>query len=206
VLTVAGVLAEYEALEKSRGAPLTKSKPTGILTVGWAKPTQGFSNSAIKRRIRLGPVQTHLVIFQYLLLSTAAPGVGASKMEGRAEAGSTGGAPGIWSWCASVACTLEDVNTQVYGGQKKQSDLLVVRAAALREIRERMMVQLAQFRSLAKRSHDPKAYSHRIDVATKTRDAAGLVISQLSARRSFDREVVIAMDSLEIRHVRPLVI
>ena len=146
------------------------------------------------------------VLYQYVMLSGTAPEIKGACMEGSASSGSNGGVPGIWNWLASVACSLEVVNDDIYSGQMRQSDLLVVQVAGLRGVKELAVTQLSRWRSLARRSNKPGQYAHRVRVATGLRDMAGLLIDRIIGRRNYERELILVMCGLEERRVRPLVI
>ena len=208
MLTVEDVLAEYDSLRDVGHSKRLRSSEISCYPVlsSRAGTACAPSSSYSKRLHRLGPASTNDIIFQYVILSTSAPGIGAAKMEGRAAGGSTGGAPGLWNWCAGVACGLEDVNATLYRGQLQQIELLVVRTAILRGVRDWANVQLTQLRSLVRRSHQPKSYDQRMGAAKKLRDEAGATIGRITERKNYDREVVIAMNSFELRRVRPLVL
>ena len=217
MLTVGAVLAEYESLYGNviphtrgdeRGAlPLDKHPkmcyvPNNRGVTGPSHVVRGWH----RPHFHLGPAGASEVCYQYVTLSGAAPEVGAASLEGLAASASVGGAPGIWGWLCGVAVCLEVVNDDLYHGQYQQRDLMVVQVAELRTAREQAAVQLSRFRSLARRSHQPRVYSDRINAMAQARDNATSLSEKLVRRADYDRELIILTDGLEQKRIRPLVI
>ena len=207
MLTVEAVLAEYEAIHNC--VPAHTGRLTPATSCVRLQNAEGRARPSVTSRVSGFHLQfrdVNEVVYQSVTLSPHAPGVGSACLEGCAVESSTGGAPRLWDWLAGVACALESVNDDLYGGRVGQNNLLVVQTARLRIIRELSTARRSRLRSMARRSHHPKDFSGRVDALTRERERVRGLTEKLMDRQAYTKELVLFMNGLEGRRVRPLVL
>ena len=152
---------------------------------------------------RLSPGAALLILEQYLDVARHAPEVHAIGTE-PAVTHSQGEAPYTWQWAAEVYGALWETGQAVYGRAVMPDELVIVRAATVREIRDHatVLIRNAGTRYAALLGSQEAIVLRLRDCAR--REFVRLTRPDTAIGARYGHEVMVFVDELEAHRVRPL--